>query len=258
MAQHADVPLIEVDLGDGVRAAFTAAPLNLGLHVGDDPGRVRENRRLVERWLGGPVAFATQVHGADVAVVVPQTGSVPDSVGAADAIVTSGPTGVGVMVADCVPVLLADADAGVVAAVHAGRRGLAGGVVQAALRSMVAAGAAPERVRAAIGPAICGACYEVPAAMRDEIAAVVPAARSTTSWGTPALDLPRGVEAVLAGAGVRHVRRLDCCTATDERFFSHRRSVATGATDGRSAGVVRRTRGEPGVSEGIGEGPLLA
>ena len=109
------------------------------------------------------------------------------------------------LVADCVPVLLADPEAGVVAAVHAGRRGLVAGVVEAAVAAMVAQGASVERVRAAIGPAIAGESYEVPAELQDEVASVVPQTRATTSWGTPALDLPAGVAAVLAAAGVEHV-----------------------------------------------------
>jgi polyphenol oxidase len=258
LTEHAGLPLVEVDLGEGVRAAFTAAPVNLGLHVGDDAERVREHRRLVERWLGGPAAFATQVHGADVVVVGTWPEPAPDTVGAADALVSAGPVGVGVMVADCVPVLLADPDAGVVAAVHAGRRGLAAGVVQATLRAMAASGAVAGRTRAAIGPAICGECYEVPAALREEVAAVVPATWAATSWGTPSLDLPRGVEAQLVAGGVGQVRRVDACTASDSRFFSHRRSTRTGEPAGRFAGVVRRTRAAPGVSGVIDDGALLA
>ena len=107
------------------------------------------------------------------------------------------------LVADCVPVLLADPEAGVVAAVHAGRRGLVAGVVEAAVAAMVEQGASVERIRAAIGPAIAGQSYEVPAELQDEVAAVVPQTRATTSWGTPALDLPAGVAAVLRGRGRR-------------------------------------------------------
>ena len=115
---------------------------------------------------------------------------------------------VAVLVADCVPVLLADPEAGVVAAVHAGRRGLVAGVVEAAVAAMVAQGADVGRMRAAIGPAIAGESYEVPAELQDEVVAVVPETRATTSWGTPALDLPAGVAAVLAAAGVEHVTQL--------------------------------------------------
>lgn len=252
------LPVVEVDLGEGVRAAFTTraggvstgphAALNLGLDVSDEVADVLANRELVESWTGGPVVFATQVHGADVAVVEPSLGSTPTSIGRVDALVSARGVGIGVLVADCVPVLLADPEAGVVGAVHAGRRGLADGVVQATVATMVANGAQPARIRAAIGPAICGACYEVPAELRAEVAGVVPATWGTTAWGTPALDLPAGVAALLARAGVTHVQQLATCTLTDHRFFSHRRAQRDGSTTGRFAGVIRTVGRVPGVS----------
>jgi polyphenol oxidase len=261
--------VLEVDLGAGVRAAFTTraggvspAPwdtLNLGLGVQDDAARVRENRARASAWLGRPAHFATQVHGTGVVVVGPEPGAagrgdreggadrvdaasggddVPDTVGDADALVGVGGAGLGVLVADCVPVLLADERARVVATAHAGRRGLAAGVVPAVVRAMAREGAQPSRVRAVVGPSACGACYEVPATMRDEVAATRPAAWSTTSWGTAALDLPAGVAADLAACGVGDVRHAGVCTLEDERFYSHRRAARAGATTGRFAGLV--------------------
>ncbi|GAA2728631.1 laccase domain-containing protein [Cellulomonas aerilata] len=256
--------LLVVDLGPGVRAAFTgrrAVPPdattgrpgvggNLGLGVGDDPGEVRRRRRDLAAWAGGAVSWTTQVHGTAVALASARPDAAAshpavghDGVGPvaeADALVAvGGGAGAAVVVADCVPVLLADPVAGVAAAVHAGRRGLADGVVQAAVHAMGRHGARVSRVRAAVGPAICGACYEVPAALRDEVAAVVPWVASRTSWGTPALDLPAGVVAVLRGLGVEHVQETRLCTYTDDRYFSHRRSGATGEPEGRFAAVVR-------------------
>lgn len=241
------VPVLEVDLGPGVRAGFTtraggvSAPpwdeLDLGLHVGDDPAHVRENRARVAAWAGTPLAWATQVHGTAVHVL--GGGDPGDTVGDADALVTDRRgTGVGVLVADCVPVLLADARAGVVGAVHAGRRGLVAGVLQATLASMVARGADPSRVRAAVGPAISGARYEVPAPMQREVVAVVPETACRTDAGTPGLDLPAGAAAVLRRAGVGHVHVTGWCTDSDDRFFSHRRAQRAGTTTGRSAGIV--------------------
>src|SRR4051794_32691211 len=245
-----DLAVLGADLGAGVRAAFTTrhgggsrppwGALHLGLDVEDDPARVRANRETVARWLGAPVAYATQVHGADVAVVASPPDPSELSVGRYDALVsTSAVVGVGVLVADCVPVLLADAEAGVVAAVHAGRRGLADGVVQAAVARLVALGARPDRLRAAVGPAVCGACYEVPAELRDEVAQLVPGTASTTSWGTPALDLPAGVAGLLRAAGVARVQLTGACTMEDDRFYSHRRAQRAGTRTGRCAGVVR-------------------
>lgn len=257
LPERTSLPVVEVDLGEGVRAGFTMraggvsgapfASLNLGLHVADDPADVLANRRRLERWVGGPVAFATQVHGAEVTVVDPGAGpdAPADSLGEFDALVARSGAGIAVLAADCVPVLLADPVAGVVGAVHAGRGGLVAGVVQVALAAMTGLGARPGRIRAAIGPAICGACYEVPAELRAEVSAVVPGTWATTSWGTASLDLPAGVAATLAGAGVGSIERVAICTLTDDRFYSHRGACEGGAT-GRSAGVIRADSPGPG------------
>jgi YfiH family protein len=248
-----------VDLGDGVHAFFTtgaggvspapwATPdgggLNLGLNVSDSAARVAVNRSLVAQRLGAPVAFATQVHGSAVLVLGAAERALwaarrpPESAGEGDALVTAERgLGLGVLVADCVPVLLADPVARVVGAAHAGRQGVLAGVVHRALDALVARGADPARVRAAVGPAVCGRCYEVPAAMRDGVAAAVPETFATTDAGTPGLDLPAGVVAQLAsrGVAVTHVER---CTLEDPELFSHRRASATATTTGRQAGII--------------------
>lgn len=236
--------LVAVDLGPGVRAGFTG-PGNLSRTVGDQAG-VLERRRLLARWAGAPVAYAWQVHGRRVHVVT-GPGEVPDDgpVAQADALVTTGGrVALAVLVADCVPVLLADAAAGVVAVAHAGRAGVAADVLGATVEAMVREGADRGRVRAVVGPAVCGRCYEVPAALRDEVGAVVPSAVSTTSWGTPALDLPAGAAAQLRVAGVPDVHLVGACTLEDPRWFSHRGSGAdAGRPPGRFAGVVRALAG---------------
>jgi YfiH family protein len=170
-----------------------------------------------------------QVHGADVVVT---SGDEPTPT--CDALVTTTP-GVALLAraADCVPVLLAAPAAGVVAAVHAGRPGLAAGVVPAAVARMREAGASD--LVAWVGPHVCGACYEVPGAMRDEVAARVPESRSETSWGTPALDLGAGVHAQLAAAGVRDVRDVGGCTRETLDLPSYRRD---GDAATRFAGVI--------------------
>ncbi|ROS28221.1 peptidoglycan editing factor PgeF [Cellulomonas sp. PhB150] len=235
----------EVRLGAGVRAGFTSrrggtslapyAGLNLGDHVGDDPEAVARNRALLASWVGADVVFSTQVHGRGVVVL----DAVPAGpVGEADALVSCDPSvAVAVVVADCVPVLLADDQAGVVAAVHAGRPGLVAGVLQAALDAMVGAGARRDRVVAALGPSIAGSSYEVPAAMRDEVEAAVPGTATLTSWGTPALDLPAGVVGVLRAQGVGSVVTSSADTWTDRDYYSYRRDGRTG----RFAGVIRPT-----------------
>lgn len=243
-----DGAVIGVDLGPGVRAGFTTrhggvspAPwesANLGLMVGDDPDRVASNRLLVQDWAGVPLSWGHQVHGTDVRLV----GDGQDP-GECDALVVVTPgRGAAVLVADCVPVLIADPDAGVAAAVHAGRRGLLSGVVQAALDTLIAHGGVAERMRAAIGPCIRGRHYEVPEAMRDEAAAIVPETACTTTDGSPGLDLPAGVRAILGRAGVHQVLDTGLDTAVDDRFFSHRRAQRAGLVAGRSAGVVALVR----------------
>ncbi len=236
--------LMTVDLGPGVRAGFTG-PGNLSHTVGDQAG-VLARRRALADWAGAPVAFAWQVHGRRVHVVTGPA-EVPDDgpVAQADALVTvGGRVALAVLVADCVPVLLADGAAGVAAVAHAGRSGVVAGVVSATVAAMVAEGADPARLRAVVGPAVCGRCYEVPAALRDEVAADVPAAASTTSWGTPALDLPAAVRAQLQLAGVHSVHGAGRCTLEDPHRFSHRGSGADAArAQGRFAGVVRTLAG---------------
>ncbi|WP_265523340.1 peptidoglycan editing factor PgeF [Oerskovia flava] len=242
------LPVLTVDLGRGVRAGFTGreggespspwASLNLGLGVHDDAARVVRNRARVSAWLGAPTTYATQVHGADVLRVDGPAPAGEHTCGEGDALVTTvSGVGLGVLVADCVPVLLADPFARVVGVAHAGRRGVHSGVVLRALEAMVALGASPSRVRAVVGPCACGRCYEVPDAMRAEVATRRPATWSTTERGTPALDLPAGVAADLRDAGAS-VTLLDVCTITDERYFSHRRASRGGTTTGRFAGVI--------------------
>jgi YfiH family protein len=245
--------LLRVDLGPGVVAGFTTrhggvspapwASLDLATSTGDEVARVRRNRDLLEGWVGAPVAYSTQVHGDEVLVLGDEErgewlDAPPSSAGNGDAMVTTTRgLGLAVLVADCVPVLLADPSAGVVGTAHAGRRGLALGVVDRVVDALLARGATTSGLRAAVGPAVCGACYEVPEAMRDEVCAVVPEAWSTTSRDTPALDLPQGVLATLAARGVA-TTRVDRCTMTDPDLFSHRRATAAGETTGRQAGVV--------------------
>lgn len=210
--------------------------LNLGGAVGDDPGAVLANRELAAKSLGleaSSVLWMNQVHGADVAVVEEPWGTAP--VPSVDALVTARRgLALAVLTADCTPVLLADPVAGVVAAAHAGRPGMVAGVVPAAVDAMVSLGADPARIVARTGPAVCGRCYEVPEAMRAEVAAVEPAAHAETSWGTPAVDVTAGVHAQLERLGVRDREQSPVCTLESHDHFSYRRDRATG----RLAGYV--------------------
>jgi YfiH family protein len=219
----------------GGRSRAPYDSFNLGDHVGDDAADVAANRGRLARELGvveDRLVWMNQVHGAGVTVV---DGPVAGAVPATDALVTATPGLVlCVLVADCVPVLLADAEAGVVAAVHAGREGVRTGVVPAALAAMRDLGARPAATSALLGPAVCGADYEVPAAMQAAVARIAPAAAVRTRRGTPGLDLRAGVAEILQKAGVGQVVHDPRCTVEDPRLFSHRRNGVTG----RQAGVV--------------------
>ncbi|MCX6397794.1 MAG: peptidoglycan editing factor PgeF [Propionibacteriales bacterium] len=207
--------------------------LNLARDGADDPlARAENHRRLMADFAPDDVLVdLEQVHGADV-VTAPAAGF-PRSP-AADGVAT-GEAGVTLLVraADCVPVLLADPAAGLVAAAHSGRPGLAAGVVPRTVERLRELGATD--LTAWIGPYVCGSCYEVPPELQAQVAAVVPEAVATTSWGTPSLDIGAGVRAQLEQAGVKVVD-LAVCTRTSVDLYSYRRD---GARAGRHAGLIR-------------------
>lgn len=256
LAQHLNGAAGDIDLfftdavapsagGDGVavRAAKQASPyggFNLGAHVGDDAASVEANRRALAARVGvprGALRFMNQVHGNQVQLAAgttpepPSGSSAPD--GADGIVTTEACLGLVVLVADCTPVLLADPDRGVIAAVHAGRPGLAAGVVPAALDRMRDLGA--REIVAVVGPSVCGRCYEVPDVMRAQVSSVAPAAHAVTWTGTPALDVAAGVVEQLADQGVA-ATWLPGCTREDADLYSYRRDHGTG----RFAGIIVR------------------
>jgi len=202
---------------------------NLDLGVGDDPDAVGANRKRLADELGlapDHLIWMEQVHGRN-AVIVDGPREAPVEV--TDALVTAVPgIALVVLAADCVPVLLADPVAGVVAAVHAGRMGARVGVVPAAVQAMISAGASVDRVEVLLGPAVCGDCYEVPAAMRDDVEAHLPGSASRTRAGTPGLDLRAGLWRQLADVGVGKIGIDPRCTFEDRSLFSYRRNGTTG------------------------------
>jgi YfiH family protein len=218
----------------GGASAVPYDELNLALGGGDDPDTCAANLRLVTEDFapGSFVADMRQVHGNTVHVVERRrTTDRPE----ADALVSRQPDTVLVArAADCVPVLLADPDAGVIGVVHSGRPGLVAGVVPAAVARMRELGAT--EISAWLGPRVCGACYEVPEEMRAEVGALIPEAVATTSWGTPSLDIGAGVLAQLDALGVA-VTDVGTCTRESADLYSHRRD---GARAGRFAGLIRR------------------
>jgi len=202
---------------------------NLGGGVGDDPAAVAANRHRLADELGlqrDRLVWMEQVHGRNAEVVDgPRTAAVE----ATDALVTAEPgLALVALCADCVPVLLADPEAAVVGAVHAGRVGARVGVVPSALEAMTKAGAAVERIEVLLGPAACGECYEVPAAMQADVEQHLPGSASKTRKGTPGLDIRAGLWQQLAEAGVAKIGVDPRCTIEDTTLFSHRREGTTG------------------------------
>lgn len=202
---------------------------NVGDHVGDDPSAVAANRRRLARATGlgeDRVVWMNQVHSAHVEVVDgPRDRAFDDT----DALVTAEPgLALAVVTADCVPVLLADARAGVVGAAHAGRVGAQNGIVVRTVETMVAAGAQISDISALLGPAVSGRNYEVPEAMAAEVEAALPGSRTRTAKGTPGLDLRAGIARQLGDLGVTAIDIDPRCTFADPALFSHRRGAPTG------------------------------
>jgi polyphenol oxidase len=215
------------------RAGGVSAPpydtFNLGDHVGDDPAAVGINRKRLTAAIGlgdDGVVWMNQVHGDRVVVVDEPTRSPVDNT---DALVTTTPRlALAVVTADCVPVLMADARAGVVAAAHAGRVGAQIGVVARTVEAMIDAGAHFEDISVLLGPAVSGRNYEVPEAMAAEVETTLPGSRTTTSRGTPGLDLRAGIARQLTGLGINAIDIDPRCTVADRNLFSHRRDAPTG------------------------------
>jgi YfiH family protein len=201
---------------------------NLGDHVGDDPVAVATNRLRLAKATGlgsDGVMWMNQVH-SDRVVVVHGPGPAVD---AADGMVTSTRgLALAVVTADCVPLLMADARAGVIAAVHAGRVGAQHGVVLRAVQTMVDNGARAQDISVLLGPSVSGRNYEVPEAMAAEVEEVLPGSRTVTGRGTPGLDLRAGIARQLTGLGVSAIAVDPRCTFADPTLFSHRREAPTG------------------------------
>jgi YfiH family protein len=202
---------------------------NLGADVGDKPAAVAANRKRLAVGIGlaqDQLVWMQQVHGTAVAIV-DRPRSEPAK--ATDALVSAEPgLALAVLTADCVPVLLTDPAAGVVAAVHAGRMGAKDGVARRALDAMRSVGADVGRVEALLGPAVCGKCYEVPAELQADVEARLPGTACRTSAGTPGLDLRAGLWGQLAEAGVARIGVDPRCTFESPELYSYRRDGKTG------------------------------
>ena len=208
---------------------------NLGDHVGDDPDSVSANRRRLAESVGldeSNIVWMEQLHTNTVTVV---DGPQGEPVEATDALVTTVPgLALAVLTADCVPLLLADHSAGVVAAVPAGRMGARNGVARNAVAKMVELGATPANIQAVMGAAAAGRDYEVPAEMAADVEKHLPGSRTTTARGTAGLDIRAGLVRQLMELGVTAIDSDPRSTVSDEDFFSYRRDGVTG----RQAGLI--------------------
>lgn len=218
--------------------------LNAGIGSHDSPEAVHENRRRAVHFLGLPgadLATPWQTHSSDVVIASAPFGSDRPK---ADAVVTATRgLAVGVVTADCGPVLFADGEAGVVGAAHAGWRGATGGVLEATVTAMEGLGARRERIEAVLGPCITQPNYEVGAEMMDVFLREDAANARFFAPGVSAekrlFDLPGYIVARLARLGLasRFVGR--CTYGEEDRFFSFRRTTHRGETDyGRQLSAI--------------------
>ncbi len=230
--------LLPVPHGFATRAGGVSegpyASLNLGFSVGDLRERVEENHRRLAALAGAALDTlhrVSQVHGDRVveAGAGEGTGALRPAEGEADALWTQRPEHwVAVGTADCVPVLLVDPEGRRVVAVHSGWRGTDARIVARAVESLVARGARPERLLAAVGPCIQRCCYVVSEDLGTRFSAGFGPEVVVREGADVRLDLARAVRDTLLGAGLKaaHVEVLPHCTACDaERFFSHRRDA---------------------------------
>ncbi|MCI4646165.1 MAG: peptidoglycan editing factor PgeF [Hyphomonadaceae bacterium] len=216
------------------------ASLNVGIGSGDDAGLVEENRGRVRGALGlASMVSCYQVHRRDVVEVTAPWAKRPE----ADAMVTCAPgIGLCILTADCVPVLFADIEAGVIGAAHAGWKGALAGVCASTVSAMEDLGARADRIKAAIGPAIQQTSYEVGPEFRARFLAENP---GNSAWFVPGtgdrwqFDLTGYVRAQLVDLGLAQVACLPHDTCADPAWFSNRRRTHAGEPDyGRNASVI--------------------
>ncbi|WEV69063.1 polyphenol oxidase family protein [Bifidobacterium sp. ESL0775] len=225
---------IPIDLAPGIKAIYTTrlgglsagdwGDLNLGGKSGDNPATVKANRVALAKSVGAPLSLVAQVHsgravdvddffecnatyGCDFSGTIMDSGngdgpaSYPRLEADAEVTIQKG-IALGMFAADCLPVLLADPETGVIAAAHCGRKGLQRGVIGSAAEMMVAKGAKTERIVATLGPCICGDCYEVGDEIADEFDAQFPGTFTLTRFGGPGIDIAKAALQELAEAGI--------------------------------------------------------
>lgn len=208
------------------------ASLNMGAHVGDKPEHVARNRALMQAHVSVPIVYLDQVHGVNVVQAADGVGTLQKADASVD---SSGKVACAVMTADCLPVLFCDVSGSVVAAAHAGWRGLAAGVLQNTIAAMKVA---PEQIMAYLAPAIGAEAFEVGQDVFDAFCGTHPDARAAfvaIGEGKYLADIYQLARQVLTQAGVSYISGGEHCTVLErERFFSYRRDGQTG----RMASVI--------------------
>lgn len=235
----ADIEAFVVNRGD-CTDADSYSQINVCHYVNDDPRHVEVSRQEVCRRLGISIeslVVPRQVHSADVAILIGGASS-PSGV---DGVVTQlSDVAIGVSTADCVPVVMADAEAGVIAAAHAGWRGAVGGIISNTLEAMVSRGALMSRLEVLIGPCICQECFEV----GEEVAVMFPdEVVDRNTFDKPHVDLPGFVRQQLMSHGVGADRikgPIGCTRCNPQLYFSARR---LGINSGRTfTGIIKRNK----------------
>lgn len=245
--------ILRLEAGAGVEAFSTMrgavargdagayAGFNVCHYTGDDPAHVEQCRRELATYIDVDVnrlAIPRQTHSVNVAVV----GDMLPSLEGVDALVTArGDVALVVNTADCLPIVFNDSRHGVIGAAHGGWRGLYDGIVAATVAEMVRAGAVAGDIHVAIGPCICGECYEVDEAFAERFETRFGAGvrMNTGAGGKPHVDLRAAAIIELGRCGIDPTRIHDSgiCSRCDERLFSARRQ---GVRSGRIATVVKR------------------
>lgn len=225
------------------------ASLNCGYGSGDDSASVCENRTRVATWLGTEekqLITLYQIHSADALhVTAPWPRTAPPR---ADAMATTmRGVALGVLAADCAPILLSDAKAGVIGCAHSGWKGAIGGVAESVVALMERLGASRSRINAVVGPCISQASYEVGSEFEARFSQEDPANKRyfvpSPRPGHWQFDLPGYVTARLKAAGIGAVEALNVCTYEhNDAYFSYRRTTHRGETDyGRNVSAIMLT-----------------
>nr|WP_317643733.1 polyphenol oxidase family protein [Bombiscardovia apis] len=209
---------IPIDLAPGIKVVYTTrlggssqgdfASFNLGARGGDDFEAVAANRLALSAAVGAPLALVSQVHSGravDVDAFGPDRARELAELEADGLVSAQSNLALGVFAADCLPVLLADAEAGVIAAAHCGRRGLEQGIIGSTVERMLAQGAHAGSIVATLGPAICADCYELGESLAASFEHRFPATASHTRFGGPGADLSLAARQELEAAGVEHL-----------------------------------------------------